>query len=77
MRSVLFGALGFAAILGACTVHEAKAAPAVAVAPFTTHGSNGSPIEPIYYYRGRHYPYRYGGRYYHHRYYRHGHWHYY
>jgi len=78
MRSVLFGALSFAAVLGASAVHEAQAAPVVAVAPLSAYGPNGSPIEPVYYYyRGQRYPYRYGGRYYHHRYYRHGHWHYY
>ena len=77
MRSVLFGALSFAAVLGANAVHEAQAAPVVAVAPLSAYGPNGSPIEPVYYYRGQRYPYHYGGRYYHHRYYRHGRWHYY
>lgn len=77
MRSVLFGALSFAAVLGVCTSHEANAAPVAVVAPVSTNGSGGGPIQPVYYYRGQHYRYRYGGRYYHHRAYRHGRWHYY
>jgi len=34
-------------------------------------------IVPVYYYRGRYYPYRWNGRYYHHRDYRYGRWNYY
>jgi hypothetical protein len=78
MRRALFCAMSFAALLGAsATVHEAKAAPVIAAAPPGLPGPTGGPIQPVYYYHGRYYPYHYGGGYYHHRYYRHGHWHYY
>jgi hypothetical protein len=77
MRRVLFCAMSLAAIVGASAIHEAKAAPVVAAVAPGPHGTAAGQIQPVYYYRGRYYPYRYGGGYYHHRYYRRGHWHYY
>jgi hypothetical protein len=77
MRRVLPYALSLAATLGAFSVHEVNAAPAVTAAPLIAHGSSGDPIEQIYYHQGHYYPYHYHGAYYHHRRYDHGHWRYY
>lgn len=77
MRPVLLCAMSLAALLGATAIHSAKASPVVAVTPSSLHGPAGELTEPVYYYKGRYYPYRNGGHYYHHRSYRHGRWSYY
>jgi len=77
MRSSLFSSIVIAGLLSAAAGHGAVAVPASTppfqVLPAPQRGS----IEPVYYYRGRYYPYRYHGHYYRHRSHRNGHWHYY
>jgi hypothetical protein len=51
---------------------------AVPIAPLPAEiTSDAGDIIPVYYYRGRYYPYRWRGHYYRYRHYRHGRWHYY
>ncbi len=76
MRKDLWIAMGLAGLLAASLVQGSVAAPIVWHAtPMTA--VHGGLLNQVYYYHGRHYPYRYNGRYYAHRAYRHGHWHYY
>jgi hypothetical protein len=68
--------LSLAGLFEVLTVQATVAAPiappaVLAVAP------HGRPLEQVYYYHGRNYPYHYNNRYYAHQVYRHNHWHYY
>ena len=86
MRSSILSSIVIAGLLSVSAGQVATAVPA-STAPFAAMASpQRSAIEPVYYYRGHHYPYRYHGhyyryhyhgRYYLHRSHRNGHWHYY
>jgi len=77
MRSGLFSSIVIAGLLSAAAGQGAVAVP-TSTPPFRVlPAPQRSSIDPIYYYRGRYYPYRYHGHYYHHRTHRNGHWHYY
>ena len=88
MRSRLFSSIVIAGLLSAAAGQGAVAFPVPASTPpfQVLPAPQRSSIEPVYYYRGRYYPYRYhghyyryryNGRYYLHRSHRNGHWHYY
>jgi hypothetical protein len=72
----LLTSMGLAGLVAASVVQGAVAAP-TAPAISEIIAPHGRSLEQVYYYNGRHYPYRYNNRYYAHRAYRHGHWHYY
>jgi hypothetical protein len=77
MRSSLFSSIVIAGLLSTAAGQGAVAFPA-STPPFRVlPAPQRSSIEPVYYYHGRYYPYRYQGHYYHHRSHRNGHWHYY
>ena len=76
MRQSLLLVMIVGGLLIASVGREAAAAPVTTASRVTAPAHNGN-ITRIYYYHGRHYPYRYGGHYYRHRYYRYGRWHYY
>jgi hypothetical protein len=74
MRKGLASSMVLAGLLGASIVQRTDAAP-IAAPVVSTNDSR--PIEHVYYYHGRYYPYRWHGGDYAHRAYHHGHWHYY
>jgi hypothetical protein len=76
MRKALLISMGLAVLVGVSVMRGAVAAP-IAPAVLPMAALSGSSPEQVYYYHGRHYPYRYNNRYYAHRVYRHGRWHYY
>jgi hypothetical protein len=76
-RVTLPSAMILAGLLSIAAARQVYAAPVqFRAAPEATAQGSG-PIQDIYYYRGRYYPYRYRGQYFRHRYYKHGRWHYY
>jgi hypothetical protein len=77
MRKGFSTSINFAALVAASVMHAAVAAPTLRTDPATAVPPNGSFLEQIYYYHGRHYQYHYNGKYYAHRVYRHGRWQYY
>ena len=77
MRKGLLMSVGLAGVAAASVLLGAVAAPFAFVESPMILSTNSRSFEEIYYYHGRHYPYRYNSRYYAHRVYRNGHWHYY
>jgi hypothetical protein len=77
MRKGLLISLGLAGLTAASVLQGATAAPLALARASVIASSNGQLFEEIYYYHGRHYPYRYNSRYYAHRVYQNGHWGYY
>jgi hypothetical protein len=75
MRLRILPIVAWASLIGLFLPQEAPAA----ITPALHMAASGpfSQVETVYYYRGRHYPYRYRGQYFQHRYHRHGRWHYY
>jgi hypothetical protein len=65
------------AVAAVAYIAASEITQALPIAPLpaevTTEAGN---IIPVYYYRGRYYPYRWHGHYYRHRYYRYGRYHY-
>ena len=76
-RSSLLLTIALAALLHAATAQAASAAPILTPLAQQMLSPCRTLTETAYYYRGRHYPYRYHGMYFSHRYYRYGRWHYY
>jgi hypothetical protein len=74
---MIWGALA-SSIVAAAFIAVSGSTQALPIAPLpaevTTDAAN---VIPVYYYRGRYYPYRWRGRYYRHRYYRYGRYRYY
>jgi hypothetical protein len=79
MRSGVMLSTAFVGCLYLLTMDGAVALSKIPTLPAHATVSSVStlPHDIYYYYRGRHYPYRYHGAYYGHRYYRYGHWYYY
>ena len=77
MRLGLLSVIALAASLSIVSLRGATAAPVLGAVVGASPLPAPHAIENVYYWHGRHYPYRYRGRYYQHRYYRHGRWHYY
>ena len=75
MPKSLLTSMSLIVLLAPSLVQGTVAAPIVS--PSTPMALSRPSFEQVYYYHGRHYPYRYNNRYYAHRVYRHGHWHYY
>src|SRR5580704_11111388 len=61
MRKGLLTTMGLTGLLAASLVQGAVAAPIVP--PATATALHGPSLEQVYYYHGRHYPYRYNNRY--------------
>jgi len=77
MRKSLLISVALAGLAITGVLQGAVAAPFALPEPALIVSANGGLFKQIYYYQGRHYPYRYNSRYYAHRVYRHGRWHYY
>ena len=71
------GSLISTALAGLATASVLQGAVAAPISLAASATINGLSFEEIYYYNGRHYPYRYNNRYYKHRVYQNGHWKYY
>ena len=75
MRKRLVTSIALAGLFLASLVQRTIAAPIAPPAAVTA--LQEPPLEQVYYYHGRYYPYHYNSRYYARRVWRHGHWYYY